>query len=108
MYFPDATRRPPVQAGLPQAQEVVFQSKDGERLVAWFVPARDGKPLVIYFQGNAGGLDLRVERFRKIIADGTGLLALCYRGYGGSSGRPSEDGLISDATAAYEFAREKY
>src|SRR5512139_2386570 len=74
MYFPDATRLSPAQAGLPQAREVSLQSEDGEQLVAWFVSARPGKPLVIYFQGNAGGLDLRVERFRKLIADGTGLL----------------------------------
>jgi fermentation-respiration switch protein FrsA (DUF1100 family) len=42
-----------------------------------------------------------------LTADGTGLLALCYRGYGGSSGTPSEDGLIRDAAAAYGFARER-
>ena len=64
-----------------------------------------GKPLVIYFQGNAGASDLRVGRFKWLIADGTGLLALSYRGYGGSSGKPSEDGLIRDARAAYDFAR---
>src|SRR5216684_2909881 len=41
-------------------------------------------------------------------ADGTGLLALSYRGYGGSSGSPSETGLIRDAEAAYEFAAARY
>ncbi|HMJ45066.1 MAG TPA: alpha/beta hydrolase [Pseudolabrys sp.] len=102
-YFPDTTRTLPAQAGLPQAEEVTFPSDDGERLLAWYVPARDGKKLVLYFQGNAGGLDLRADRFNWLTADGTGLLALCYRGYGGSSGRPSEDGLIRDARAAYRF-----
>ena len=62
------------------------------------------KPLVIYFQGNAGGLNLRADRFSWLTADGTGLLALRYRGYGGSTGKPSEDGLIRDARAAYDFA----
>jgi hypothetical protein len=108
IYFPDTKRTPPVQAGLPQAQEVTLTSSDGEKLIAWFVPARDGKPLVIYFQGNAEGLAARVGRFTWLIADGTGLLALAYRGYGGSSGRPSEAGLIRDAVAAYEFARARY
>jgi fermentation-respiration switch protein FrsA (DUF1100 family) len=107
MYFPDATHTLPAQAGLPQAEEVTFQSGDGEMLVAWYVPARDGKKLVIYFQGNAGGLNLRAERFTWLTADGTGLLALAYRGYGGSTGRPSEDGLIRDARAAYDFARAR-
>ena len=44
--------------------------------------------MVLYFHGNGGALDLRAERFRWLIADGTGLLALSYRGYGGSSGTP--------------------
>jgi fermentation-respiration switch protein FrsA (DUF1100 family) len=104
LYFPDPVHRLPASSGLPKAQEVMFQSDDVERLIAWYVPAREGKKLVLYFQGNAGGLDLRAERFTWLTADGTGLLALCYRGYGGSSGHPTEDGLIRDARAAYDFA----
>jgi fermentation-respiration switch protein FrsA (DUF1100 family) len=107
MYFPDAARVAPAQAGLPRAAEVTFASSDGEKLLAWFVPPDAGKALVIYFQGNAEGLAARVGRFTWLTADGTGLLALCYRGYGGSSGTPSEDGLIRDAAAAYGFARER-
>ena len=108
MYFPDATRVAPALAGLPQAEEVTLTSGDGERLIAWFVPPRGNKPLVLYFQGNAEGLPARVGRFTWLTADGTGLLALCYRGYGGSTGKPTEDGLIRDAVAAYDFARARY
>src|SRR6476646_11633085 len=104
MYFPDTKRTPPALAGLPQAEEVALVSSDGEKLIAWHVPPRAGKKLVIYFQGNAGGLDLRAERFGRLTADGTGVLALCYRGYGGSTGSPSEAGLIRDALAAYDYA----
>ena len=56
MYFPDATRTPPATAGLPQADEVVLTSSDGEKLIAWHVAPKGAKRLVIYFQGNAGGL----------------------------------------------------
>jgi uncharacterized protein len=108
MYFPDSTRTAPAQAGLPQAEEVTFTSSDGEKLIAWHVAPRAGKPVVIYFQGNGGAPDLRVGRFRWLIADGTGLLALSYRGYGGSSGSPSEAGLIRDGVAAYDFAVARY
>ncbi len=108
LYFPDKTRHLPADAGLPQAEEIFLQSADGEKLIAWHVPPRDGKPVVIYFQGNGGGLDLRAERFRWLTADGTGLLALCYRGYGGSTGTPTEEGLIRDAEAAYDFAATRY
>ena len=108
MYFPDSRRTPPAAAGFPQAEEVTLTTSDGERLVAWHVAPRGRKPVVLYFQGNAGGLDLRAGRFRWLTADGTGLLAICYRGYGGSSGRPSEQGLIRDALAAYDFAAARY
>jgi hypothetical protein len=108
MYFPDARRCAPADVGFPQAEEVALSTSDGETLVAWHVAPRGGKPVVLYFQGNAGALDLRVGRFQWLTADGTGLLALCYRGYGGSSGRPSEQGLIRDAIAAYDFAAARY
>jgi uncharacterized protein len=108
MYFPDKVRTPPAAAGLPAAEEVVLQTADGEKLIAWHVPPRGEKPVVLYFQGNGGGLALRANRFRALTADGTGLLALSYRGYGGSSGSPSETGLIRDAEAVYEFAAARY
>lgn len=108
MYFSDPTRTPPATAGLPQAEEVVLTASDGEKLIAWHVPPRGERPVLIYFHGNAGALDLRVGRFRWVLAEGNGLVALSYRGYGGSSGRPSEQGLIRDAVAAYEFAAARY
>ena len=46
-------------------------------------------------------------RFRRLVDDGTGLVALSYRGYGGSEGSPTEEGLIADARAAYDFARRE-
>jgi len=108
MYFPDPARTPPAAAGLPQAEELRLTSPDGETLIAWHVPPRDDRPVVLYFHGNAGALDLRAERFRELIADGTGLLALSYRGFGGSTGHPTESGLLLDAEAAFAFAAARY
>ena len=108
MYFPDRARTSPAAAGLPQAVEVTLGTADGERVIAWHVPPRGDKPVVLYFHGNGGSLAYRVERFKKLVADGTGLLALSYRGYGGSTGKPTEAGLIEDARAAYAFAVERY
>jgi hypothetical protein len=108
MYFPDPTRTRPASAGLSQAEEVTLTSSDGETLIAWHVAPRGDKPIVIYLQGNAGALNLRAKRFTWLTADGTGLLALCYRGYGGSTGKPSETGLIRDARAAYDFTSSRH
>ena len=108
MYFPDRARTPPAAAGLPQAEEVALTSSDGESLIAWYVPPQGSKPLVIYFHGNGGALNLRADRFRWLTTDGFGLLGLSYRGYGGSSGKPSESGLLLDAMAAYDFAAARF
>src|ERR1051326_553730 len=85
MYFPDVARTPPAAAGFAQAEEIVLAPSDGEKLIAWHAPPRGEKPVVLYFQGNGGALDMRAGRFRKLVADGTGVLALSYRGYGGST-----------------------
>jgi len=108
MYFPDTVRTAPAAVGLPQADEVPLTSNDGETIVAWHVPPSTGKPVILYFHGNGGALRLRADRFRRLTADGTGLLAVSYRGYGGSTGRPSEEGLLRDAAAAYDFAVSRY
>jgi fermentation-respiration switch protein FrsA (DUF1100 family) len=108
MYFPERVRTEPAAAGLPQAQDVMLDTADGEKIIAWHVPPRGDKPVVIYFHGNGGSLRLRVDRFARLVADGVGLLAVSYRGYGGSSGSPSEAGLIEDARAAYVFAAQRY
>src|SRR5688500_16741661 len=108
MYFPERVRTAPAAAGLPQAEEVTLETADGERVLAWHVPPRGDKPVVLYFHGNGGSLRLRVDRFKRLTADGTGLLALSYRGYAGSTGTPTEAGLIEDGRAAYAFAAERY
>src|SRR3954454_7750152 len=100
-YFPERLRTAPAVAGLPEAQEVVLDTADGERVIAWHVPPRGDKPGVLYFHGNGGSLAYRVDRFQNLVASGAGLLALSYRGYGGSSATPTEAGLIEDARAAY-------
>jgi pimeloyl-ACP methyl ester carboxylesterase len=107
-YFPERLRTAPAMAGLPEAQEIELDTPDGERVIAWHVPPRGDQPVILYFHGNGGSLRGRVERFRALTADGSGLVALSYRGYGGSSGRPSESGLLADAGAAYAFALARY
>lgn len=105
---PQTTRTDPASVGFPQAQEVVLATKDSEKVIAWHVPPKEGKPVVLFFHGNGEVLAWRVPRFRAITADGTGLVALSFRGYGGSSGVPSEEGLLNDAAAAYDFAASLY
>jgi uncharacterized protein len=104
MYHPETFRTPPVVAGLFDVQELVLDTADGEKVIVWYAPPQRDLPLVLYFHGNAGSLRNRADRFRALIKDGYGLVALSYRGYGGSTGSPSEAGMIADAQTAYAFA----
>ena len=106
--IPPVGRTAPDAAGLPEAEEHVLTTSDAEKVIAWHVPARPGRPVILYFPGNGDFLAGGVSRFKAMTADGTGLVALSYRGYAGSSGAPSEEGLLRDAAAAYAFATERY
>jgi fermentation-respiration switch protein FrsA (DUF1100 family) len=99
----DAAEVDPATLGL-RAQTLRLKTDDGENLLAWSFPPAPERPLILYFHGNAGGLDLRAERFHAIAKAGMGLLAIEYRGYASSTGSPSERGLKLDGEAAYAAA----
>jgi fermentation-respiration switch protein FrsA (DUF1100 family) len=106
--IPQTTRTPPQAAGFGEAEEHVLTADDGANIILWHVPPKPGHRVVLYFHGNGEVLAWLVPRFREITADGTGLVAMSDRGYGGSSGSPSESALVRDAASAYDFARARY
>jgi uncharacterized protein len=106
-YFPDRRLTELAQTGMIGGEELRLTTADGETLVAWHFPPKDGQPLILYFHGNGGALVDRVPRFRMFTARGYGLLAVSYRGYGGSTGSPTQGGLMQDGEAAYREARAR-
>jgi uncharacterized protein len=106
--IPPVGRIAPETAGFPEAEEHLLATGDGEKVIVWHVPAKPGHAVVIFFPGNGDYLAGRVGRLRGITSDGTGLVAVSYRGYAGSSGQPSEAGLLQDAAAAYAFTAAQY
>ena len=101
MYFPDRARTMPVQAGLVGVEERVLKTPDGARVVAWYGKARPGQPTLLYFHGNAGSLVNRAPRVERFMAQGWGVYMMTYRGYGGSTGSPTETANVADARLAY-------
>jgi hypothetical protein len=110
MYPRNPARAETAGVDLPALEEITLTASDGERLVAWVVPPRVGKPVLLFFHGNAGNFarSWRQARFRALTEDGTGLFAVNYRGYGGSTGSPTEAGLLLDARAAYGAAVARF
>lgn len=82
---------------------------DGETLDGWFVPTGARRPvrgLVVFFHGNAGNIAHRLEYLRMFHDLGLATLIIDYRGYGRSSGIPSEEGTYRDAEAAWRHATQ--
>lgn len=104
-YVPDPSLVEPDQIGLKGFASLRLETPDGERLVAWHALPEGAHPTIVYFQGNAQGLAARAERFALFHRAGYGVLALGYRGYSGSTGMPTEQGLLTDAATAVGFLR---
>jgi uncharacterized protein len=105
MYFPDPARVLPGAAGLHGVEEIELAAMDGAKLVAWYAPAKDGKPTILYFHGNAANAANRAPKIAMMLEDGFGVFYLNNRGYGGSGGNPTEANNIADAIAAYDELR---
>lgn len=103
VFKPGGELTAPADNGLAGVDVRSFAMADGVRLTGWFAPADAGKPSVLYFHGNAGNLSGRSGRFRTILASGFGLLAVSYRGYAGSQGRPRERHMIADGLALFDW-----
>ena len=85
------------------AQDVWLEARDGTKLHSWWIPAPNASYVTLHLHGNAGNITHRAISAQNIIAAGSSILLLDYRGYGKSSGRPGEHGLYRDAEAAYDF-----
>lgn len=102
-YFPGRTGPLPEAVGLTGVEVVPLETPDGETLALWYSPAAPGRPTILYFQGNAGEISDRPLRFAYYRDRGFGVAYLSYRGYGGSTGHPTEPGLITDGLAGYDW-----
>lgn len=108
MFFPDRfplgdwdTRSLPVK---PEEHHIAV---DGVKLHAWLFRARSGAPTLVFCHGNAGNITGRAALAAELARRGVSVLLFDWRGYGKSTGKPTEDALLRDALAAYDFADEK-
>lgn len=109
VYYPQIGREISVT---PQAYGLAFESveiptEDGERLGAWWVPAPDARGVVLIFHGNAGNISHRLDYLLMFSRLRHATLIVDYRGYGTSTGSPSEEGTYRDAAAAWRHLTEQ-
>jgi len=99
MKFPEGDWGVQWSAG---AEERWFRARDGTRLNAWWFPLPGARLATLFLHGNAGNVTHRVDHAAQIRAAGSAVLIVDYRGYGKSSGKPSEAGVYMDGDAAYD------
>ncbi|MBU2574763.1 MAG: alpha/beta hydrolase [Elusimicrobia bacterium] len=105
VYFPEIGREAagtPLDRGLA-FEPVVIATADGEKLSAWWVPAGSARGTALIFHGNAGNISHRIDYLAMFHRLGYSSLIIDYRGYGRSTGSPSEDGTYRDAQAAWRW-----
>lgn len=100
----------PDDAGMAY-ETVHLETEDGETLHGWWIPAPDGSRdtspggrsthTLLFFHGNAGNISGRLESVQQFHNLGLNVLIVDYRGYGQSTGSPSEAGLYKDAAACW-------
>jgi fermentation-respiration switch protein FrsA (DUF1100 family) len=89
----------PASFGVP-FEALDLTTADGEQVHAWWMPRESARATVLYLHGNGGHLSMWTPVLVGIQRQGHSVFALDYRGYGRSSGRPSEAGLYRDVAAA--------
>jgi fermentation-respiration switch protein FrsA (DUF1100 family) len=105
IYFPP---RYPEGFPLPQTferdvEEVWLLTGDGVRINAFYRSDPASKQVLLWFHGNAENIGYGLEHLRALAKIGVNILAVDYRGYGKSEGKPEEAGVYQDADAAYDY-----
>lgn len=94
--------------GLRNFKNIWVRSKDGEEINGWFFESKEtSEYLVIHFHGNAQNMSSHYLNLAWMIQYGVDLLAFDYRGYGVSTGKPTQEGTINDGLAILEWASEQ-
>ncbi|KPH10275.1 alpha/beta hydrolase [Rhizobium acidisoli] len=102
LLFPGAGATPvPEQASW--GETVRIKTPDGEMLHGLYSQGDSDKPCVLLFFGNGDRVDNYPFLAQALATRRIGLLAISYRGYPGSTGAPSEQGLLTDGIAAFDW-----
>jgi len=103
VYFPYSTlEATPKDAGLVY-EDVTLTIKDNQKINGWFVPHPSPRATLLFLHGNGGNISHRLEKLSIYNQLGLAVFIIDYRGYGSSTGKPSEQGTYLDAEAAWNY-----
>lgn len=96
-------RDAPGSMGMDYEEVTVKTPDDGVELHGWYIPKKGARKTLLFFHGNAGNISWRVESIKIFHDAGMNVFIIDYRGYGKSTGTPSEEGLYQDARSAWQY-----
>jgi fermentation-respiration switch protein FrsA (DUF1100 family) len=105
-FFSTVTKSVAVENIPAGVKEIYIVTEDKVRLQCFLVSNSSSKNIVIYFHGNAGNIYDRIPELIALAKTGLNVLGVGYRGYGKSTGKPSEKGIYKDGVASLKYVME--
>jgi fermentation-respiration switch protein FrsA (DUF1100 family) len=110
LFLPDLAGRElaatPADIGLVH-HDVSIRTSDGQTLHAWWLPHPQPRAFLLFSHGNAGNISHRLESLEIFYNLGLSVLIYDYRGYGQSTGSPSETGLYADGESVLRWLLDR-
>jgi len=105
IYFPPRYPEgfPPLRTYEGEVEDLWLQASDGVKINAFYRSNPASKQVLLWFHGNAENLGYGLGQMRTLAKIGVNILAVDYRGYGKSEGKPYEAGVYRDANTAYDY-----
>ena len=88
-------------------ENYILTTEDGEKINSWFIPHPNPRSTLLFLHGNGGYISTRLDSINIFHQLGLSVFIIDYRGYGDSSGLPSEEGTYIDAETAWLFLKNK-
>lgn len=106
LFVPDYVYVSPSTAGLEEFAEKPVKTADGNRIMGWYAKGEDGKPLILFFHGNAWQVAFFAPSLKPYLEAGYSVLMPEYRGFAGSEGYLSEENMYSDAESWFDYSQK--
>ena len=103
LYHPNIDRYIEEDSFVSEIEKVNIFTSDNQTILGWFYKKNPSKKTILFLHGNAGSLENRIYKLNYFKDLNLNFLIIAWRGFSGSTGKPSEKGLYEDATSAVKW-----
>jgi len=96
-----------VLARRPIPGRLIHLNSGEQTVTAFYLPNPNARFTLLFSHGNAEDIGEDFYFLQTFYDGGFSVMAYDYRGYGTSSGKPSEEGVYEDVFAAYDYLTEQ-